>query len=556
MTDTSAPPPAVGSDRTSRRARRGAHAAPKGQATTPARLLIRPRRWPRRILVTANVLAFLALLGAGAAYGYVQWRLGQINRVHIAGLATQGKSEQSKPDGSGIAPFTLLVVGSDTRALTGGSQFGGTTNVQGQRSDSIILLRVTPKTGSLSIMSIPRDTLVPVPGYGVTRINTAFNSGNPQLLIQVLSQDFGIEVNHYAEANFDTFRQIADAVGGIKQWFPAPARDIESNLQVPAGCVNLTSDQALAFVRSRNYQYYLNGEWHYQITPESDLARIQRQQAFVKAIAQKAKHVTPANPVELNNLLGSITKNLTVDSGFSTSQLLNLAHTYRNAPLLNIPEFTYPTANSIATPGALDPLKTQGNAMIGQWLAWGEPSAAPSTPSGSRASTSPTAPATTTTAVPPSSVGIEVVNGSGVARQATMTAQQLAQIGYRTTIGADQRPLVQTTEIEYAPGSLAAAQQLQSQLTSGATLSESTALSSGSVNLQLITGTDFSGVVGASTSTGSSTTTTVPPTTTTAPVSSGTTAPGQVDPSASSFVNGQYIPPGRTPGQQPVNCGQ
>ena len=243
------------------------------------------RRWPRRILILANVMVALILVGAASAFGYVQWRLGQIKKVVVPGLVVPGKSPQSHSDGSPIPPFTMLIIGSDTRNLTGpgNAQFGSEAETGSQRSDSILLIRVVPKTRSLALFSIPRDTLVPIPGYGTTRVNAAFNSGNPGLLVKVLQQDFNIEVNHVAEFNFDTFEAIANAIGGIYQWFPTPARDAFSLLNVGPGCQLLTGAPALAFARSREYEYFLNGSWHYQVSPESDLARIQRQQAFVKA---------------------------------------------------------------------------------------------------------------------------------------------------------------------------------------------------------------------------------------------------------------------------------
>ena len=109
------------------------------------------------------------------------------------------------------------------------------------------------------------------------------------LLVQTVQQDLGIKINHFAVVDFSTFVQIADSIGGVYQYFPAPARDIFSNLVVAhAGCVLLKGSQALAFVRSREYQYYLNGTWQYQLVPESDLARIQRQQAFIKLALKKA----------------------------------------------------------------------------------------------------------------------------------------------------------------------------------------------------------------------------------------------------------------------------
>jgi LCP family protein required for cell wall assembly len=505
------------------------------------------RRWPRRSLIAANLLTAILILGAGGAYGYVQWRFGQIHRIAVGGLQRQGHSTQSKSDGSSIAPFTLLAIGSDTRNLGAGSSaaFGSDTQVGGQRSDSIILIRVVPKTRSLALMSIPRDTLVAIPGYGTTRINTAFNSGTPTLLVKVLQQDFGIQVNHVVEFNFDTFQQVADAVGGVEQWFPAPAKDAFSLLNVPAGCVSLTGLQALGFVRSREYQYYLNGSWHYQYFPESDLARIQRQQAFARDLVHKAKtKFGPTNLLVLNNIIGSITPNLTVDKTFSNSLLLSLAQDYRSADLSTIPSYTYPTVNSQSVPGALDPRTQQGQAMIQQWLSVGQPVAAPSAPAGSSPTTPPT------TVVAPSGVHIEVLNGSGVGGQASTAGGELTALGYRVTVSGDAPSFgLASTQIEYAPDSLAAAHQLQAEISGATTLVETSALTPTPYNVEIVTGQSFSGVKGAATSKPQATTTT----TIASPAYAGSQT---VNPESSSVYHGVYVPPGLVAGQTPQTCGE
>lgn len=509
------------------------------------------RRWPRRTLIGANILSVVLILTAGGAYGYVQWRFGQIKRIPVGGLVRQGHSSQSQKDGSSIAPFTMLVIGSDTRNLGSGSsaQFGSDTSVGGQRSDSIILIRVVPRTRSLALLSIPRDTLVPIPGYGTTRINAAFNSGTPSLLVTVLAQDFGIQVNHVVEFNFDTFQQVADAVGGVEQWFPAPAKDNFSLLNVPAGCVNLTGAQALGFVRSREYQYYLHGEWNYQFYPESDLARIQRQQSFTRDLVRKAKKTFgPTNILELNSLIGSVTRNITLDSSFSNSLLLSLAQDYRSADLSTIPSYTYPAVNSTVQPGALDPQMAAGRTVIQNWLDVGQTPTAPA-PTGSSSSTS----APPTTVVAPSKVSIEVLNGSGVGGQASSAGQEMSSVGYHVTVSGDAPNFgLATTEIEYAPDSLAAAQQLQSELNGSSQLVEDTALTPTPYNLELITGQNFAGVKGAASVPTSGT---APRTTTTVagPAYAGTQS---VDPASSSVFNGIYVPPGLVPGQTPQTCGE
>ncbi len=361
------------------------------------------RRWPRRVLIIAN-LVVVALIALGAsAYGYVEWRLGAVHRIAVAGLKSPGQDAQSEP-ASGGPPLTVLAVGSDTRNLGKGSSdiFGGAGAVTGQRSDSIMLLRVVPATSSIALLSIPRDLLVPVAGMGVTRINATFDSG-PNLLISTIESDLGIDINHFMVVNFYTFTQIADALGGVYQYFPAPARDLFSDLSVPkAGCVLLKGSQALAFVRSREYQYYANGSWQYQFVPESDLARIQRQQDFVKLAIKKAEQVGPTNPLTLNSVIGGITGSLTVDTTFTDSLMLSLAKVLRHANAAGIPDWTYPTANSVSVAGALDPVPSEDEAMVQQFLHYGLPAAqspasnTPATTSSNSApaSSSPTGPST------------------------------------------------------------------------------------------------------------------------------------------------------------------
>jgi LCP family protein required for cell wall assembly len=506
----------------------------------PRGRLIR-RRWPRRTLIGLNVVCALAIMGAGGAYGYVQWRLGQIHRIHVAGLHAPTK-------GLNVPAFTLLLIGSDSRNIANGNLYGGTADVQGQRSDSIILMRVAPKTHALALLSIPRDTLVPIPGNGTTRINVAFNSGNPSLLSTVLYQDFGIEVNHVAIFNFDTFEAVANAVGGVEQYFPAPAKDAFSLLNIPAaGCTNLSGAQALGFVRSREYQYYLNGQWNYQLYPESDLARIQRQQSFIRDLVHKAKKVAPTNPIALNNIIAGVTKNLTLDSSFSNSLIFSLAEAFKSANVSTIPSYTYPTVNSTAVPGALDPEVQQGQSVIHQWLSVGQQPATPA--SGPKKPQKK--PVLTLT---PSSISVSIQNGSGIGGQAAEAGQDLSGQGYHTTVSGDAPTFGQIqNEIEYAPDSLAAAKQVQSQLVGGATLKEDPGLAPTAYNLLLVTGQDYAGVVSPSGAVTSGTT--LPSTSTTVgnPAIGGSPA---VNPDSSSIYDGVYIPPGLQPGQIPKTCGE
>ena len=437
------------------------------------------RRWPRRLLLGTNLFVALCIIAVASVLGYVQFRFGQINIQTIEGLRGGGSTPASQP-------FTLLVVGSDTRDLTGSgnAQFGTQAQTSGQRSDTMILIRVVPASHQMSILSIPRDLWVPIQGMGTQRINAAFNSG-PNLLIQTITADLGIPIDHYAEVNFDTFRDITDAVGGVKFYFPTPARDAYSLLNVPAaGCVTLTGDQALAFVRSRHYEYFQNGQWISEA--ESDLARIQRQQAFVKKMIKKAESEY-TNPIALNGIIGGVTRNLTVDQGFSTGFMLGLAKQLRSVDAAAIPTETLPTFPEVI--GGADVLglqQPQAGQMISAFNSLGATPASGTSQSTGSGSTSAT--------VAPSSVAVEVANGSGVTGQAGDAVTALKSLGYNATINTTPGSGFTSNVIRYAPDSKAAAMQLQGEVAGGATLEETGSLTPTPYNLELITGSNWKGL--------------------------------------------------------------
>ncbi|MHB8504329.1 MAG: LCP family protein [Acidimicrobiales bacterium] len=481
--------------RRSRAARRETWAAPAGStdrspgpdrapgAARPAAQRLaslqvpRRRRWPRRLLVGLNVAIAVALVGGLSAFGYAVYRLGQVNRISVPGLAAARSG-----------PFTVLIVGSDTRSLhgSGNAQFGTQAQTPGQRSDTIMLARVVPAQRRITLMSIPRDLWVDIPGWGSMKINAAFDTG-PALLIKTIRQDLGIPINHFIEVNFDSFRQITDAVGGVKVWFPTPARDPYSLLSVShAGCVLLKGNQALAFARSRHYTYLAGGQWVEQGL--SDLARIQREQLFVKKMLKKAESRF-TNPVALNGIIAGITRNLTVDSGFSATTMLGLAEDFRTADLSGIPTETLPVNNYyVDFQDALALQQPQANEMIHAFNTEGDgPASAASSTAGPTTATS--------TAAPAGPVAVEVANGSGVTGQAAAASAALSKVGYRTTV-QPQSPGYghASTEILYAPDSRTAAVRLQSRLQGAATLVASAALTPTPYNLELITGADWAGV--------------------------------------------------------------
>jgi polyisoprenyl-teichoic acid--peptidoglycan teichoic acid transferase len=288
------------------------------------------------VLTPLITLLVLALLAAGGAYAYARYRYDQIRKVTVA-------AEHHAASGQ---PFNMLVIGSDTRvgaqASTG---IGSTTTVGGQRSDVVMVWHIVPATRKMTILSIPRDTLVQMVGTNVTsfghfnRINASYNSG-VNLLVETIQDNFGIPINHVVQVDFAGFKGAVNALGGVHMDFPYPAKDAYSGLNITTtGCQLLNGTQALAVARSRHYQYEANGQWNY--TPIGDLGRIKRQDAFLRALLDAAK--TKYNPLELNAFLGSLPQGIVVDKTLSLSDLVGLAEDFHSITPNSIQTYTLPT---------------------------------------------------------------------------------------------------------------------------------------------------------------------------------------------------------------------
>lgn len=294
------------------------------------------RRWPKRLLIGLSVLVVLVVLGGVAEYFYVNSVLSSVKRVPVAGIT---------PESSG-APIDILLVGSDSRAFVDDSgeaaSFGSSSAQTGQRSDVIIIVRLVPATHQIEMLSIPRDTYVPIPGTGGSnRINAAFNTG-PGLLVRTIEANFGIPINHVVMANFPGFEGMVNSLGGISLDFPYPVRDPYSGLNVTTtGCQTVNGTTALALVRSRHLYYFEDGSWHYD--GMSDWSRIRRQQAFFHALLDKAKTAFP-NVLAINSFMQATADDVQVDSGFSTHDMISLALHFRGVSSSSLETEVLPTS--------------------------------------------------------------------------------------------------------------------------------------------------------------------------------------------------------------------
>ena len=272
-----------------------------------------PGRHGRRIALIAGIVVVVLVAALAGSYF---WLDSKLNRS-VALPAFSGSS----------AGQNWLIVGSDSRQglttkqiidLHVGFDFG-TTN-----SDSLMLLHMG--TGRPVLISIPRDSYVPIPGHGENKINAALGFGGPSLLVQTVENVTGLRIDHYMGIGFGGLVSVVNEVGGVRICLPAPLHEADSGVNLKAGCQNLNGAQALAFVRDRHS------------FADEDLQRIQDQRAFLKALLTKA--TSPGvylNPFVALPFASTAASSISVDKGTSLYDLVQAARALRGAQTGTVP---------------------------------------------------------------------------------------------------------------------------------------------------------------------------------------------------------------------------
>ncbi|MGB5112653.1 MAG: LCP family protein [Mycobacterium sp.] len=238
---------------------------------------------------------------------------------------------------------TWLLVGSDSRQglsideqgtlATGGDTGNG-------RTDTLLLLHIGALFSGMqpTLVSLPRDSYVSIPGYGEDKINAAYAFGGAPLLVQTVEQATGIRLDHYAEVGFGGFAALVDAVGGVTMCPTEPISDPLAGIDLPAGCQELDGRNALGFVRSRD-------------TARADLDRMTNQRAFMSALLQRA--ASPAallNPLRWYPMTQAATGAVTLDQGGHVWDLARLGWSLKGNPTATtvpIAEYTTTDVGSI-----------------------------------------------------------------------------------------------------------------------------------------------------------------------------------------------------------------
>jgi polyisoprenyl-teichoic acid--peptidoglycan teichoic acid transferase len=292
-----------------------------------------PRRRRRRLPSALVVFVAVATLATSGLLLAARQAADKVARLEVVDSVLSGSS----PD---VENF--LLVGSDSRAAVDpSSPDAGTIGTEGDvggggRSDTIMVLRRDKASDSASLLSIPRDLWVNVDGDG-TKINAAYNSG-PATLVETIERELMIPIHHYVEIDFEGFKDLIDAIGGVPICFDYPTRDTSSGLEVPEpGCPVLDGVQALAYARSRHFEQFVDGEW--QEDPTADLGRTRRQRDFVNRALQGAIEEIKVDPFSAGELVEAISTSLRVDSDL---QLIEAASSLRTAVGAGMETFSLP----------------------------------------------------------------------------------------------------------------------------------------------------------------------------------------------------------------------
>ncbi|HUD80072.1 MAG TPA: LCP family protein [Streptosporangiaceae bacterium] len=295
--------------------------------------------WKRVFGWVAAALALVLVVASLSAYLKFRSVWDSIHRVTVTGLGPQPPKFTSA--------MNILLIGSDSRAGAN-RKFGA--QVTGQRSDTIIILHIAPADHGVIVLSIPRDSVVPVlscpaqagspgqtaqPGQ-VEQINSTFAYGGPGCLWKTIEQTTHLHLDHFIELNFTGFEKVIDDVGGVSICLPFPVNDPLSKLHLSRGRHHVYGAEALAFWRAR------------YIGEGSDLQRIRRDQYLMASILQGVEHSDlTSNPARILSVITDAAKSMTTDAGLSLSTMITIVDSLRSlrpgaVQFVELPTVAYP----------------------------------------------------------------------------------------------------------------------------------------------------------------------------------------------------------------------
>jgi LCP family protein required for cell wall assembly len=433
----------------------------------------------RRVAAWTSVV-LVAVVVAGSLVAYAKYRSywDSIKRIDVEGLIGQQPPKYNNAE-------NILLIGSDTRV--GQDGIGGSTGCG--CSDTLMLLHISPGRHRVTVMSIPRETMVPVlscaaddgtpgqqaePGQ-VELINATLSAGGPACTWKTFEAETDIHVDHFIELDFVGFQKIIDDLGGVNVCLPFAVDDPDSGLDLSAGEHHVWGAQALAFWRTRE-----------DLGEGSDTQRILRDQYLMVALVQGIEHSgLLSSPSKILHVVGDATSSMTTDTGLDQNTMLAIADSLRGIKSANV---QFVTAPNVADPQNINDVVFEQPQADELFNAIAHDTSLPT-----KAKKAKKPAATPAATVSPSKVNVDVENGNGISGAASQAGSDLTGRGFNVVSTGDASNFDYTSSIiEYAAASdLPAVNTLKAQIP-GAQVEQNSSLTPGTI--ELIVGSTFNGL--------------------------------------------------------------
>jgi len=301
----------------------------------PARQRTNKKRTGRVVLFSVLSVMLIAVLVAGL----YAWNLARTFDDNSNKLADAFPAEETRPEVKEESKdaINILLLGTDTREERSDDEQGDdfATLPNGGRSDTMMLVHIPSDRKNVFVTSIMRDTWLDIPGVGTAKINRAFASGGVPKAVETLEGLFGIRINHVASIDFEGFKGLTDAVGGVTVNNPIAFTPVHAKgYHFDEGVQKLDGDRALVFVRERKAFTGPGG---------SDYRRVKNQQLFVKSlIGQILSKETLTNPGKIQNVVSEIAPYVAVDETLDSGKIAGIASSMLNIRSDDMKFFTLP----------------------------------------------------------------------------------------------------------------------------------------------------------------------------------------------------------------------
>ncbi|GAA4637068.1 hypothetical protein GCM10023196_089380 [Actinoallomurus vinaceus] len=382
-----------------------------------------------RVIGWASIAMAVVLVGTSLA-AYAAYRKLEGNIKHEDVAAQLGGKRPPKLNKS----LNVLLIGSDQRNGAN-AKYGRDV---GERSDTMILLHLSPGGGKAVGISFPRDSMVQMPqckstsGHTIPAhlgmINESFNNGGAGCTWHTIETLTGIRIDHFVKVDFSGFKRVVDALDGVQICLSKRVADKQSKLYLSAGRHIVKGEQALAYVRTRH-----------GIGNGSDTDRIKRQQKFLGAVVKKAtSNGTLTNPSKLLSFLNAMTKSVTTDKDFTIDEMKKVAGSVQGMSAGKVQFITVPWGAYAPDPNRIQWRQPDANNLFAAIRNDNKVQAA--------------VPAKKVK-LQPSQVKVQVLNGTATPGLAARAGDQLTQHGYQVAkVGTLTGTRPDKTEIRYGTG--------------------------------------------------------------------------------------------------------